>query len=87
MSKQKLHIDKIHIRIPQRTAGQSRVLAAGLGHELLQAMAQSASQNNGIKSIAKIDMGKIKINPADNTERLQQSMAKGVAAALRKLYE
>lgn len=87
MGKQKLHIDNIQIRIPQRAAIQSRALVAGLGHELLQAMAQSAPQKNGIKSIEKIDAGKIEINPADNTERLQQRMARGVAAALRKIYE
>jgi hypothetical protein len=87
MSKQKLHIDNIQIRIPQRAATQSRALAAGLGRALLQAMAQSAPQNNGIKSIAEIDAGKIKTNPADNTERLQQRLAGGVAAALRKKFE
>jgi hypothetical protein len=87
MTKRKVHIENLRIRIPAAAAGQARNIAAGLGRELLREIAESTAGKTGSKSIDEISAGKVRVSGGAGVAGLQGEIAGRVAAEVKKRFE
>jgi hypothetical protein len=87
MSKRKIHIGNLQIRLPQSEAGQARAMAGGLGREVLQGMVDTTQGRTGTKRISDLSVGKLTITGRGSAQNLSQHIARRVADELRKKIE
>jgi hypothetical protein len=87
MTKRKVHIENLKIRIPGSAAGQARDIAGGLGREILREIAESTAGKTGAKSIGELSAGKIRVSGGGGVPGLQAELARRVAAEVKKRFE
>jgi hypothetical protein len=87
MTKRKVHIENLRIRIPGAAAGQARNIAGGLGREILREVAESTAGKIGTKSIGELSAGKIKVSGGAGVAGSQGEIARRVAAEVKKRFE
>ncbi len=84
MSKRKIHIQNLQIRLPRGAAGEARTIAGGLGQEILRSIAESTSGKTGTRRVGQISAGKIISTGGAGAQDLQKQIARRVADELRK---
>jgi hypothetical protein len=89
MSKRKVHIENLKIRIPGSAAGEARDIAGGLGREILREIAESTAGKTGAKSIGELSAGKVRVSGGGGAgaHGLQGEIARRVAAEVKKRFE
>jgi len=87
MTKRRVHIENLKIRIPGSAAGQARNIAGGLGREILREIAESTAGKTGAKSIGELSAGKIRVSGGADVPGLQGEIARRVAAEVKKRFE
>jgi hypothetical protein len=87
MTKRKVHIENLKIRIPGSAAGQAQNIAGGLGREILREIAESTAGETGAKSIGEISAGKIRLSGGAGAAGSQGEIARRVAAEVKKRFE
>ena len=87
MSKRKIHIGNLKIRLPRTSAGQARAIAGGLGKEILHGIAKSTAGKSGARKIGEISAGKISVTGGADAPKLQQQIAGRVMDELRRSFE
>ena len=87
MTKRKIHIENLKIRIPGAAAGQARDIAGGLGREILREIAESTGGKTGAKSIGELSAGNVRVSGSAGMPGLQGEIARRVAAEVKKRFE
>jgi hypothetical protein len=87
MTKRKVHIENLKIRIPGSAAGQARNIAGGLGREILREIAESTAGKTGAKSIGEVSAGNVRVSGGAGARGLQVEIARRVAAEVKKRFE
>jgi hypothetical protein len=87
MTKRKVHIENLKIRIPGSAAGQARDIAGGLGREILREIAEATAGKTGAKSIGELSAGKVRVSGGADVSGLQGEIARRVAGEVKKRFE
>jgi hypothetical protein len=87
MTKRKVHIENLRIRIPGSAAGQARDIAGGLGREILREIAESTAGKTGAKSIGELSTGKVRVSGGADAAGLRGEIARRVAVEVKKRFE
>ena len=87
MSRRKVHIENLKIRLPQSAAGQARAIAFGLGRDILREVAEATRDKTGTKRMGEIAAGKVKVSGGAGGQNASKQIARRVAAELAKRFE
>ena len=87
MSRRKIHVENLMIRLPQSASASARAIAGGLGREILQGIADATRHKTGTKMIGELSTGKIVISRWISGRNVGNRIAGRVAAELAKRFE
>lgn len=82
MSRRKIHIEKVQIRLKGNPALSPRTLAAGVGPEILRQIGEATRRETGTRRIGKLDAGTVKHSGDATAADLQKQIASRIAARL-----
>jgi len=87
MSRRKIHVENLKIRLPRSAGASARAIAGGLGREILQGIADATRHKTGTKRIGELSTGKITISRGISGRNVGNQVADRVAADLAKRFE
>lgn len=82
MTKQRVQIEHLKIRLPRSAASNAREIAGGLGRAILRSIAESVNGKTGEMRIDAVSAGRI--HGADGAGAIQARAAAGIMAEVRK---
>ena len=86
MTKRRIHIEHLKIRLPRSAVGEARNIADGLGREILQGLAESTAARTGAKRIEGVSAGKLTTAGDTGASRLQKEIAARIADQVGKSF-
>ena len=82
MTKQRIQIENLKIRLPRSAASNAREIAGELGHAILRGIAESVNGRTGEIRIDEVSAGRIRV--ADGAGAIRERAAAGIMAGVRK---
>ena len=80
MSRRKIHIENLQIRLPKNSGLSALETASELGGEILRQIAETTRYETGTRRIEKIDAGKIQMSGDSQAVDLRRRIASRIAA-------
>ena len=87
MSRRKIHVENLKIRLPQSAGASARAIAGGLGREILQGIADATRNKTGTKRIGELSTEKITVFGGPGGRNLSKQIARRVVAGLANRFE
>lgn len=82
MSRRKIHIGNLRIRLPRSQASEAKNVTNGLGNEILRQTAEMQTRKSGNQRIESLDVGEIRISGGVSAAALQKKIARQIAALI-----
>ncbi len=83
MTKRKIHIGNLRLRLPASVASSAQQFAGGIGHHVLERVAALTQESFGTARIEELSVGKITSPRGATTRELQAQIGDRVVATLR----